>query len=479
MAPEKRGRLATGQLKTHVKSDGTKTWSMRIRARGQRLQIRLGNELEGWNEPLAAAKLLKTLEQIDAGIWRPPVPDIDPDERDPFMHEFATVWFERQQSDLDQSTKDDYRRLLRYYILPEFKDHRLTEITYEAVLRWRDQLRKESERLALAAESGMVILDRHGQARRPFGPGRINAALRLLGQILRRAVESEHYLINRNPVIGRSGTRLRTRGKPAREHLEADEVLSFIHAADLLDQGTNPEALQRAAEINSSRANGKRWDDIAAQLGLPQATAIYQSRARADTAGWRRRRALIVVLALTGVRASELVSLTWDRLDHTHGRIVLDDSKTPAGVREIHLSPFVRKELELYRQSIPEPRPGAPLFEPRGGGTMRRQNVNHRLTTITKAAISLRNIEQHAPPPARITPHTFRRTFITLSFQAGQDLVFVQAQAGHEDWKTTLGIYTQQSGRSIEPGIRSLLDTFLGDDPTTADSPLHQRRSVL
>jgi hypothetical protein len=56
-----------------------------------------------------------------------------------------------------------------------------------------------------------------------------------------------------------------------------------------------------------------------------------------------------------------------------------------------------------------------------------------------------------APMPARITPHTFRRTFITLSFQAGQDLVFVQSQAGHADWKTTLAIYTQQSGAASSP----------------------------
>jgi integrase len=72
--------------------------------------------------------------------------------------------------------------------------------------------------------------------------------------------------------------------------------------------------------------------------------------------------------------------------------------------------------------------------------------------------------------PARITPHTFRRTFITLSFQAGKDLVFVQSQAGHANWKTTLEIYTQQSGRSIDRKIRKLLDEFLGE-PSEATDP--------
>ena len=79
--------------------------------------------------------------------------------------------------------------------------------------------------------------------------------------------------------------------------------------------------------------------------------------------------------------------------------------------------------------------------------------------------------------PARITPHTFRRTFITLSFQAGKDLVFVQSQAGHADWKTTLDIYTQQSGRSIDPKIRQLLEQFVGE-PTAATSAQTDGRSV-
>jgi integrase len=72
--------------------------------------------------------------------------------------------------------------------------------------------------------------------------------------------------------------------------------------------------------------------------------------------------------------------------------------------------------------------------------------------------------------PARVTPHTFRRTFITLSFQAGKDLVFVQSQAGHADWKTTLDIYTQRSGRSIDPKIRKLLEEVLGEPRQPADA---------
>ena len=135
--------------------------------------------------------------------------------------------------------------------------------------------------------------------------------------------------------------------------------------------------------------------------------------------------------------------------------------------------------MALYKASLPrEPQPSDPVFPVRGGGSGDRFNLGRRLKRIASVAGELREAEGLAPMPARITPHTFRRTFITLSFQAGKDLVFVQSQAGHADWKTTLDIYTQQSGRSVDPKIRGLLTDFLGEPSRPADM-IHARKVVL
>jgi integrase len=458
------GRNVSGEIREHTTKSGVVTYSIRVRWRGQRLNVRLGNELEGWNRRLAEVKLEETSVAIAAGTWRPPVPDIPDEERDPVFHEFATVWFDRHRADLDDSTVESYSHILSRYILPEFKALRLSEITYEAVRRWRDALRAESEQLKLAKEHQVTLLDRRGRAKRPFGPQTINQALRLLGQVLARAVESEQYVLERNPVAGRSGLRMKTPGRPPREHLEADEVLSLIEAADLVDQGVAPRTLERGARARELRERGLIWADVAEAMGCTQSTAIYLSGVRPRLGGPRRRRAMIIVLALTGVRASEHTQLTWADVDHTHGRIVVGDAKTPAGVREIYLSAFVREELALYKASLPTPPARTdPVFAVRGGGTGDRFNLARRLKHIAQIAADMRARADLAPMPARITPHTFRRTFITLSFQAGKDLVFVQSQAGHADWKTTLAIYTQQSGRSVDPSIRQLLTQFLGE----------------
>ncbi len=472
-------RHPTGEVREYRAKSGVATYSVRVRWRGDRLNIRLGSELEGWNRPLADLELASIMAQIERGVWRPPVADIAAEERDPQFHEFATVWLDRHTVDLDTSTKANYAHVLTRYILPEFKDHRLSEITHEAVWRWRDRLRQEAEQLKLSDENGIKLVDKHGALKRRFGGQTINEALRLLGQILERAVESEQYSIERNPIKGRSGLRLRTPGKPPREHLEADEVLSLIQAADLIDQGITPTSLKRAERARELRSNGQTWAQVGQQLGCSESTAIYLSRLAPKLDAPRRRRAMIVLLALTGTRASEHTQLVWARVDHTHGRIIVNDSKSAAGVREIHLSPFAREELVLYKASLPrEPFLSDPVFPVRGGGTGDRFNLGRRLKHIATVAAELREAQGLAPMPTRITPHTFRRTFITLSFQAGKDLVFVQSQAGHANWKTTLEIYTQQTGRSVEPKIRDLLNDLLGERTSATDS-IHARHDVL
>jgi integrase len=50
--------------------------------------------------------------------------------------------------------------------------------------------------------------------------------------------------------------------------------------------------------------------------------------------------------------------------------------------------------------------------------------------------------------PARVTPHTLRRTFASLCFFAGRDLRWVMGQLGHDDPRMTLGVYAQCMKRS-------------------------------
>src|SRR5581483_804871 len=56
-----RGRRATGEVREHTARSGVVTYSIRVRWRGERVNVRLGSELEGWNRRLADLKLEETI----------------------------------------------------------------------------------------------------------------------------------------------------------------------------------------------------------------------------------------------------------------------------------------------------------------------------------------------------------------------------------------------------------------------------------
>jgi integrase len=73
--------------------------------------------------------------------------------------------------------------------------------------------------------------------------------------------------------------------------------------------------------------------------------------------------------------------------------------------------------------------------------------------------------------PARVTPHTLRRTFASLCFSAGRDLRWVMGQLGHEDPRMTLAVYAQCMKRSqIDEAVVWQLMRF-----TNEPEDLHKR----
>lgn len=70
--------------------------------------------------------------------------------------------------------------------------------------------------------------------------------------------------------------------------------------------------------------------------------------------------------------------------------------------------------------------------------------------------------------PPQITPHTLRRTFVTLSAQLGRSASWVQSQIGHADMTTMQRYYLQASRSEIQPRIQNMVGYLLGDASTPA-----------
>jgi integrase len=128
------------------------------------------------------------------------------------------------------------------------------------------------------------------------------------------------------------------------------------------------------------------------------------------------------------------------------------------------MSPFLRKELLRYVAELKLTGPDDLLFPTRRGTPRSRQNLNRRvLAPAVERAAQARAARGDSVLPPAITPHTLRRTFVTLSAQAGRSASWVQAQIGHADMTTMQRYYMQASRSELQPRIRRLIEYLLGE----------------
>jgi integrase len=347
------GRPRAGEVKkTWRKRDQQWRFALRIWWQGERVWVPLGLEADGWNDYRARLELENVMREVAAGVWRPPAPPppLDPADRDPIFHEFATFWLDEKEADLEGSTYDDYRNLLTNHLLPAFHDRRLSEIDYEAIKTYRTARLREGARRKRATEADAPLHDRRGRPLRPFGARQVNASIRLLGQILDRAVRSELFALAHHPARDRD---LKVkREKPIyRRYLEADELLDVLDAALAIDQRSSPETLELAETVRRLREIERLpWKQIAARIGRAESTAIWLSTQRPG--GRRGRRAAIAALALSGLRSQEVAGLRVRHLDFTHGRIVIADARpTAASARSTCRRSCARSSRSTSRSS--------------------------------------------------------------------------------------------------------------------------------
>ena len=295
---EKRAR---GQIRMHERRDGQVTYSLRVRAYGRREILTLGTDTDGWTYRKAERMLDRVLAEIEVGVWRPPRSQAIGDAGQTF-HEFASRWWGARRAELRPTTQADYEWRLRKHLLPFFADFRVSDITVALVDEYRNEKVVERERIRALAAAGMPLRDKRGQRRVALSNESINKTHVLLANVLDAAVEYE--LLPSNAARGKR-RRLKA-ARPTRRFLEADELGEVLAAASEMD---------RAAR--SDRRIG--------------------------------RRPMIAVMAKSGLRVSEVCQLRWRSVDLHHKRLVVEQSKTDAGVREVDLSLDLLDELLAWR----------------------------------------------------------------------------------------------------------------------------------
>jgi integrase len=107
----------------------------------------------------------------------------------------------------------------------------------------------------------------------------------------------------------------------------------------------------------------------------------------------------------------------------------------------------VIEHIDQLRRAGYQTGPEDPLVPNLNGGRISRQRVGKILREAALAA-SAKRVAMGLPPLPAATPHSMRRTYISLALAANNfDVKWVMRQVGHAHSKMTLDVYTQLEQR--------------------------------
>ena len=186
---------------------------------------------------------------------------------------------------------------------------------------------------------------------------------------------------------------------------------------------TDPTALIDSPRIGRPLPHSLSEHDVERLLNAPEPTSVLGARDKA----------MLEMLYATGLRVSELVSLTTHQINLRMGvlRVTGKGNKerlTPIGEQAMD-------SLEIYmqhsRKALLSERPCNTIFVTNRAAGMTRQAFWHIIKRYAKKA----DIRKE------LSPHTLRHAFATHLLNHGADLRVVQLLLGHSDLSTTQ-IYT-------------------------------------
>jgi integrase len=196
---------------------------------------------------------------------------------------------------------------------------------------------------------------------------------------------------------------------------------------------------------------------------------------------WPRWAAAVVLAAGTGLRISEVMGLTWDRIDLKAGTVTVDRQMTPQrrlgplksrkSNRVVPLPGAVTEALRRHRELVPALEQDvtdhdgvtvhhvALVFTRADGTPANAGNLRKPFATACKAA----------GLPASVTFHTLRHTYASLLISAGTNLTVIRDRLGHSSIMITADTYGHLYPDEDDK-TRNAIDHAFSDAPTLANA---------
>jgi site-specific recombinase XerD len=149
---------------------------------------------------------------------------------------------------------------------------------------------------------------------------------------------------------------------------------------------------------------------------------------------------LILFIARTGLRASEVANLNLNDIDLETGVVSVIHGKGRKN-RKVGIGAGLKGSLEEYLRVRLEKFSGTKFFISATGTPMNANTVHQKIERVSQ------NFDFH------FTPHALRRAFVTINVNNGKQLVHLQIACGHADITTTRS-YCQTSQDEVLEAMR-------------------------
>lgn len=434
--------LCSGHVGERASRGGEIVYTLRLRVDGRQRRVTLGTAREGWTREAAEEKLRDTLGALRAGVplevlFPPPDPDVITPGDEPMLGEVMNDYLADRRGAVSRRTLEADRWAIGH-LRPFWADRTPSEVSPQLVDQFRRKTVAEADGLreriaagerpveerAYRRRSDGVIVNRR-QPRKPLSPRSINTLIQTLATLLDVAMERSDVDLAVNAARGRR-RKIKIVQPKLRSFLEVDQVWALLDAAAIRER--------RIAAYHPH---------------------VYPGRV------------ILSLLTLGGVRISELCALERGLVNLGVSVIQTSRSKTAAGYREIDII-FAALHQDLAEHLAgPTEFGGArdPLVPSGNGRALVASNIRQRV--LAKVVVEANELlrKRKVPEIVGCTPHTLRRTYISLLLAAGCDPAYVQQQVGHTDPTLTLRIYQQLLKRKRREEYRDRVNELLGTSP--------------
>ncbi|MFB6214415.1 MAG: tyrosine-type recombinase/integrase [Candidatus Bipolaricaulia bacterium] len=163
----------------------------------------------------------------------------------------------------------------------------------------------------------------------------------------------------------------------------------------------------------------------------------------------QRNKVMFGLMLNTGLRVSEAVSLRWEDVNLTSGKLMVREGKG-AKDRTLWVDNSQLEELGEWKERQVEKVGKLPKWV---FSTLREGNAGEKLT-IQQVWKTLKTYAEKAGIEKDISPHTLRHTFATDLYRETGKIRLVQKALGHADLSTTM-IYTHIVDEELEGAMKS------------------------